>query len=195
MRFVASSKKVITLTGIGLIVFCVSILFASADASSVSDLLIDPVYAIYKEKDGGDSIHIVFAIVNTSKTDATILTEHLDFSRHGIDETNNSLRCTLSFNRNMKYKKKHLVVSSIHKHCPVTLKPGEAAMINYYHDFSKAINYKGWDADRLKADNIVITYKISSLWANRFDLWQGELHSAPVKFTKRTSNKSIQGTR
>ncbi|KKL57729.1 hypothetical protein LCGC14_2232530 [marine sediment metagenome] len=47
MRFVASSKKVIILTGIGLIVSCISILFTHAGTSAVSDLLIDPIYAVY----------------------------------------------------------------------------------------------------------------------------------------------------
>ena len=196
MNSSASRKTVVIVAGLGVIAFCVSTVVAQGGASSVSDLSIDPVYAVFTENEEGDSFHLVFAIINTGATNATIVTENLDFATSiGGGTESEPLSCTLSFDSQRKYKGKHLLVPSIHKYCPVTLKPGEVAMVNYYKDYSKTVNYTGWNKRFLEADNIVITYKISPVWANRFDLWQGELHSAPVRFTKRASGSSIQGSR
>jgi hypothetical protein len=192
MKFSVPSRKVIILASIGLIVFFVATFLTHASTSSVSNLSIDPLTAVYTEGDRGYSLHIVFAIVNSGETDATIVTKHLDFGRYGIDEDTNSLKCTLSFDDPLKYKDKYLSIPSIYDYCPVTLKHDEMTMVNYYAEYPKNANFKGWDKKVLQAGNIVITYKISSFWADRFGLWYGELHSAPVKFTKRASDVSIQ---
>lgn len=114
----------------------------------------------------------------------TVVTENLDCGFIGNDNDPNLLRCVLSFDAEIKYKNKYLTVPSIYKYAPVTLKPGEATIVNYYQDYSKMLGSKGISATLLKADDIAISYKVSSLWAKRFGLWHGQLQSSPIIFKK-----------
>jgi hypothetical protein len=197
MTSFALSKKMVFLTSVGLIVLFAATFLTRADTPSSSGLSIDTEYAraTYKQTDEGDSFQVVFTIINSGQTDATIVTENLDRGLYGIDKDSNSLRCTLSFREPLKYKEKYTVIPSIYKCSPVTLRPGEVAQINYYEDRSKAksINYKPiLDKEDLQAANVIITYEIPTSWGKRLDLWQGQIRSAPVKFTKRISNGSIK---
>jgi len=186
MNSLASSKMKNIFIGITLV--SVATIFISirsfASDSPTEALLLKPTIAVYRQRDTGDYLKIVFAVVNSGKEEVTIVTEHLDSGFFGIDKDTNSLRCILSFDSEIKYEKEHRIVPSIYKYAPVTLKPGEAAMVNYYRDYSKTSNRKGIRENNLEADNIIITYKISSFWAERFNLWQGEIQSSPIEFKK-----------
>jgi hypothetical protein len=184
MNVLISPKKRSLLIGTGLILVATITILSYATDSPTSSLSIEPVYALYKQRDTGDFFHIVLAIVNSGKEEVTVVTEHLDCGFLGIDKDTNSLRCVLSFDAEIKYKNEHLIVPSIYKYSPVTLKPGEVAMVNYYQDYSKILNAKGMSEQNLEADNVLITYKVSPFWANRFGLWHGELRSSPMEFRK-----------
>ncbi len=195
MRFFASSKKKVVLASVGLMLLFVTTILTHADTDSSPGLSIDTEYgrATYTQTDEGSSFQVVFMILNSGQTDATIVTENLDRGLYGIDKDSNSLRCTISFREPLKYKEKYTVIPSIYKCSPVTLKPGEAVAINYYEDRPKAksINYKPiLDKEELQAANVIITYEIPTSWGKRLDLWQGQIHSAPVKLTKRISTES-----
>ena len=184
MSTLTSSKKRFLLIGIGLTLIATITILSYAKDSPNSGLSIEPVTALYRQKDTGDSFQIVFAIVNSGKETVTVVTENLDCGFHGIDKDNNSLRCILSFDAEIKYKSEYLIVPSIYKYAPVTLKPGEVAIVNYNRDYSKSLNRKGMNDKNLEADNIVVAYRISEFWAKRFNLWHGELRSSPIEFKK-----------
>jgi len=184
MDTLISSKKKSLLIGIALVLVPAITILSFAASSPTDSLTIEPVKAFYMQRGTGDLFQIVFVIVNSGKEEVTVLTEHLDRGFFGVDKDTNSLRCVLSFDREVKYKKEHRIVPSIYKHAPVTLKPGEATTVIYYEDYSKASNKKSMSVKNLEADNIIITYKISPFWAKRFNLWQGELQSSPIEFKK-----------
>jgi len=172
------------LIAVALIVVTTITILSYATDSSNNSLSIEPISATYRYRDTGDFFKIVFAIVNSGDAEVTVITEHLDCSFIGNDRDPNLLRCVLSFDAEIKYKKKHLIVPSIYKYAPVTLRPGEATMVIYYQDYSKSLNSKGMSETSLKADNIAVSYKVSSFWAKRFGLWHGELRSSPIIFRK-----------
>jgi hypothetical protein len=184
MNALISPKKRCLLIGVGLILVVTITVLSYAKGSPTSSLSIEPVYAIYKQRDTGDFFKIVLAIVNSGKEEVTVVTEHLDCGFLGIDKDSNSLRCVLSFDAEIKYKNEYLTVPSIYKYAPVTLKQGEVAIVNCYQDYSKALNAKSMSEKNIEADNIVITYKVSPFWAKRFSLWHGELQSSPIEFRK-----------
>jgi hypothetical protein len=184
MNGIISLKKRCLLVGMGLILVATIAILSYAKGSPTGSLSIEPVKALYRQRDTGDFFKIVFAIVNSGKEEVTVVTEHLDCGFLGIDKDSNSLRCVLSFDAEIKYKNEYLIVPSIYKYAPITLKSGEAALVNYYSDYSKVLNAKGIGEKNLEADNIVITYKVSPFWAKRFNLWHGELQSSPIEFRK-----------
>jgi hypothetical protein len=192
MKMLTLVKRSSLLIGMGLVLISAAAILSFAADSSPKGLSIEPVKAIYMQRDGGDYFQIGFTIINYGKEEVTIVTEHLDRSFRGIDKETNSLRCVLSFDREIFYKKEHRVIPSIYKYAPVTLKPGEAASVNYFEDYSNYVNHRGMSEKNLKADNIVISYEISPFWAERFNLWQGQLLSSPIEFRKIGKNNSIE---
>jgi hypothetical protein len=184
MNVLISPKKRCLLIGMGLILVATVTILSYAKGSPTGSLSIEPVKALYRQRDTGDFFKIVLAIVNSGKEEVTVVTEHLECGFLGIDKDTNSLRCVPSFDAEIKYKNEYLTVPSIYKYAPVTLKPGEVAIVNYYQDYSKALNAKGMSEKSLQADNIVITYRVSPFWAKRFNLWHGELRSSPIEFKK-----------
>ena len=143
MNVLISEKKRGLLIVMGLILIATITILSYAKASPTNSLSIEPVKALYRQRDTGDFFKIVFAIVNSGKEEVTVVTEHLDCGFLGIDKDSNSLRCVLSFDAEIKYKNEYLTVPSIYKYAPVTLKQGEVAIVNYNQDYSKALNAKG----------------------------------------------------
>ncbi|MHC4552548.1 MAG: hypothetical protein ACYSUT_07270 [Planctomycetota bacterium] len=181
--YIMNSKRNITLLmGLVLVIISTIAVFSFGVDYETEGILIEPITAVYVEKDGDDLFRVAFAIVNNSKEELTFVTEGFDRGFRGIDKDTNALRCVLSFDREMNYKKEHRIVESIYKHAPVTLKPGEAAMVNYYEDYLDRGDEP--DHDIFTADKIIISYQVSPFWAKRFNLWQGELQSVPVTFRK-----------
>jgi hypothetical protein len=190
------NRKMVFSIVAGLVAILGMAILTHADTPSKPGLSIDVEgsgYATYTQTNNGCSFHAFFTIINNGQTDATIVTENLVRAFYGVDNDTNSLRCTLSFNEPQTYKDKYPVAPSIYKCSPVTLKPGEAAPINYYEEISKAnsINYMPiLGQDELKAKKVVLTYEVPTSWGKRLDLWQGQIHSAPIEFSKNISNGS-----
>ena len=188
-QFISRPKVIVPLVGfLGFLVFVITPDGQAKDSFPQANrsLSIQPIKASYIERERGNVFSLACHLVNNGDSDITVVTEHLNFSNQGVDRGTNSLRCVLLFEDNPAATSQgNPLVPSLYKHAPVTLHPGEAALVHYFQDFSRRVSgKKAMDPDDLKAETVTISYKVVKKWGKRFDIWHGEQTAQPVKFNK-----------
>lgn len=188
-QFISRPKVTVPLVVfLGFLIFVITLDGQAKDSSPTTNrsLRIQPIKASYIERERGNVFSFGCHLVNDGDSDITVVTEHLNFSSRGVDKKTNSLQCVLLFEDNPAVTSQgNPLIPSIYKHAPVTLRPGEAALVHYVQDFSRRVTgRKSMGPDRLEAETVTISYKVVEKWGKRFDIWYGEQTAEPVKFNK-----------
>lgn len=121
-----------------------------------------------KDKDGQPKVVRLpmVQLINSSDKPITVLTERLEQS---YDEQDGVTTITLGLELNMT-KDGRRIIPSLSSYAPVTLLPGEAAVIP--PDRIDLFEYK--------TGKLRIGYRVSEFWGKRFSLWFGKIVSDTV---------------
>jgi len=188
-QLISRPKVTVPLVGIlGLLILAFTLDGQAKDASPQAgqSLRVVPIKASYIERERGNVFSLACTLINDGDSDVTVVTENLNFSNQGVDETTNSLRCIIMVDDiPTSTAQGNPIIPSLYKRAPVTLHPGEATLVHYVQDFSRRITgRKSMNPAHLKADTVTMSYKVVEKWGKRFNIWSGQQTAEPFKFDK-----------
>jgi hypothetical protein len=108
-------------------------------------------------------------LINIGNQPVTVVTDHLDQQSETKDD--GSTKLTIGMNGKVT-KDGHLVVPSLTRLAPVTLQPGEAAMLEE-DPLGNMHDYKG--------GRLTVEYSVSDFWGKRLSIWSGSASADAVE--------------